>query len=87
MIKVDIFNNFVSAEILNIRSVPGVNYYRLFSEVGTDGGVDFGENNILYEAGNSMVGYNYFIGHIDTNSGRYIPIFNWITKERMVYEE
>lgn len=87
MIKVDIFNNYVNAELIEVRNIPGVNYYKLYSEVDTSGGVDFGENNILYEAGNSMVGYNYFIGHLDPRTGRYIPIFNWVTQERMVYEE
>lgn len=86
MIKVSIFNCEVDAELLNYQNIPGVFYYRLYSNIDYEkGGVDFGENNILYEAGNSQIGFNYLLGRID-KLGKFITIFNWVTKERLVYE-
>lgn len=86
MIKVDIFNNEVDAELLNYRNIPGVFFYRLYSDINYEtGGVDFGENNILYEAGNSQIGYNYLLGNID-RQGKFNSILNWVSKERLVYE-
>ena len=86
MIKVNLFNNLSDADLLDFVRVPGVNYYRLYSDLEPSGGVDYGENNILYEAGNSMVGYNYFLGRLDGKTGKFNSVLNWISKERLVYE-
>lgn len=86
MIKVDIFNCEVDADLLNYQNIPGVSFYKLYSNLDYEkGGVDFGINNILYEAGNSQIGFNYLLGSID-KYGKFNSVFNWITKDRLVYE-
>ena len=87
MIQVNIFNNIVDADLLNYGNIPGVYYYRLYSNLDSyDSGVDFGENDVLYEAGNSQVGYNYFLGSVDRQTGKFIGRINWISKDRILYE-
>jgi hypothetical protein len=87
VIQVNIFNNIVDADLLNYGNIPGVYYYRLYSNLDSyEEGVDFGETDVLYEAGNSTVGYNYFLGGVDRKTGRFVGRINWISKERIVFE-
>lgn len=88
MIQVSIFNNIVEADLLNYGNIPGVYYYRLYSNLDSyeDGGVDLGTLDVLYEAGNSQVGYNYFLGEINRQTGRFEGKINWISHDRIVFE-
>lgn len=87
MIQVQIFNNIVDADLLNYGQTPGVSYYRLYSNMESyDSGVDFGDMDVLFEAGNSAVGFNYYLGTVDRRTGQFIGKINWISKERIVFE-